>query len=289
MAARAIASLTLSFGLVSIPVKLYSATQASGAVSFNLLHKGCGSRLRQQYLCQREGVVVERADMVKGYEFAKDQYVVFAPEELKEMEEKGTNLVEIDAFVPSDSIDPVYYDRAYFLGPDKGGDKPYALLAEAMRQSGRSAVAKWAARGKQYIVQLRAVAGGIVMQQLLYAPEVRSIDELDIAATPVKDQELALAKQLIAQISADTFDPTAYKDDVKARIEAAIERKVEGKEIEVAPTLAEPAGQVIDLMEALRASVQQKTAAKAAPATRKGPRKVAPAAAPAERARAGRR
>jgi len=288
MAARAIASLTLSFGLVSIPVKLYSATQASGAVSFNLLHKGCGSRLRQQYLCQREGVVVERADMVKGYEFAKDQYVVFTPEELKEMEEKGTNLVEIDAFVPSDSIDPVYYDRAYFLGPDKGGDKPYALLAEAMRQSGRSAVAKWAARGKQYIVQLRAVAGGIVMQQLLYAPEVRSIDELDIAATPVKDQELALAKQLIAQISAYTFDPAAYKDDVKARIEAAIERKVEGKEIEVAPTLAETSGQVIDLMEALRASVQQKTAAKAAPAARKPPRKVAPAPA-AERARAGRR
>jgi DNA end-binding protein Ku len=297
MAARSIASLTLSFGLVSIPVKLYSATQASGAVSFNLLHKGCGSRLRQQYLCQREDVTVERADMVKGYEFAKDQYVVFTPEELKEMEEKGTNIVEIDAFVPSDSIDPVYYDRAYFLGPDKGGDKPYALLAEAMRQSHRSAVAKWAARGKQYIVQLRAVAGGIVMQQLLYAPEVRSIDELDIAATPVKEQELALAKQLIAQISTEAFDPQAYKDDVKARIEAAIEQKIEGKEIEVAPTLAEPSGQVIDLMEALRASVQQKsaaksapaTAAKAAPAARKPPRKVAPAPAPAERTRAARR
>ena len=294
MAARSIASLTLSFGLVSIPVKLYSATQASGAISFNLLHTGCGSRLRQQYLCAREGVPVERADMVKGYEFAKDQYVVFTPEELKEMEEKGTNIVEIDAFVPTDSIDPIYYDRAYFLGPDKGGDKPYALLAEAMRQSGRSAVAKWAARGKQYVVQLRAVAGGIVMQQLLYAPEVRTIDELDIAATPVRDQELALAKQLIDQISTDAFDPAAYKDDVKQRIEAAIERKIEGKEIEVAPTLSEPAGQVIDLMEALRASVQQKAAqkapaaAKAAAAARKPPRKVAPAPA-AERARAGRR
>jgi len=294
VAARSIASLTLSFGLVSIPVKLYSATQASGAISFNLLHKGCGSRLRQQYFCARESVPVERADMVKGYEFAKDQYVVFTPEELKEMEEKGTNIVEIDAFVPADSIDPVYYDRAYFLGPDKGGDKPYALLAEAMRQSGRSAVAKWAARGKQYIVQLRAVPGGIVMQQLLYAPEVRTIDELDIAATPVKDQELALAKQLIDQISTDSFDPAAYKDDVKARIEAAIEHKVEGKQIEVAPTLAEPAGQVIDLMEALRASVQQKaatrapSAAKAAASARKPPRKVAPAPA-AERARAGRR
>jgi len=291
MAARSIASLTLSFGLVSIPVKLYSATQATGAISFNLLHKGCGSRLRQQYLCQREGVVVERADMMKGYEFAKDQYVTFSTDELKEMEEKGTNIVEIDAFVPATSIDPVYYDRAYFLGPDKGGDKPYALLAEAMRRAGRTAVARWAARGKQYIVQLRPVEGGIVMQQLLYAPEVRSIGEVEIPAATVKDQELALAQQLIAQISVDTFDPTAYKDDVKARIEAAIERKIEGKEIEVAPTLAEPSGQVIDLMEALRASVAQKAASKpAATSTRKPPRKAAPAAAaPAERARAGRR
>jgi len=291
MAARSIASLTLSFGLVSIPVKLYSATQATGAISFNLLHKGCGSRLRQQYLCQREGVVVERADMMKGYEFAKDQYVTFSTDELKEMEEKGTNIVEIDAFVPATSIDPVYYDRAYFLGPDKGGDKPYALLAEAMRRAGRTAVARWAARGKQYIVQLRPVEGGIVMQQLLYAPEVRSIGEVEIPAATVKDQELALAQQLIAQISVDTFDPTAYKDDVKARIEAAIERKIEGKEIEVAPTLAEPSGQVIDLMEALRASVAQKAASKpAATTTRKPPRKAAPAAAaPAERARAGRR
>ena len=291
MTARAIASLTLSFGLVSIPVKLYSATQASGAVSFNLLHKGCGSRLRQQYICQREGIPVDRGDTIKGYEFAKDQYVTFTSEELKEMEEKGTNLVEIDAFVPSDSIDPVYYDRAYFLGPDKGGDKPYALLAEAMRRSGRTAVARWAARGKQFIVQLRAIEGGIVMQQLLYAPEVRSIEEIGIPATPVRDQELALAQQLIDQISEERFDPAAYKDDVRERIEAAIERKIEGKQIEVAPTLAEPAGQVIDLMEALRASVQQKAAGKA-PVERKAARKAAatPAAAPAQqRARAGRR
>jgi DNA end-binding protein Ku len=290
MAARAISSLTLSFGLVSIPVKLYSATQASGAVSFNLLHEGCGSRLRQQYICQREGVPVERADTIKGYEFAKDQYVTFTPEELKEMEEKGTNIVEIDAFVPSDSIDPVYYDRAYFLGPDKGGDKPYALLAEAMRRAKRTAVARWAARGKQYIVPLRPVEGGIVMQQLLYAPEVRSIREIDIPQTPVRDQELALAGQLIEQISEERFDPAAYKDDVRERIEAAIERKIEGRQIEVAPTLAEPAGQVIDLMEALRASVQQKATAKA-PAARKPARKAAAPnpVQPAARARGGRR
>jgi DNA end-binding protein Ku len=290
MAARSIGSLTISFGLVAIPVKLYSATKSDSSFSFNLLHKGCGSRLRQQYVCQREGVIVERADMMKGYEFQKDQYVTFNADELKEMEEKGTNIVEIDAFVPADSIDPVYYDRAYFLGPDKGGDKPYALLAEAMRRSNRTAVARWAARGKQYIVQLRAVEGGIVMQQLLYAPEVRSIGEIDIPQTPVRDQELALARQLIDQISEDRFDPAAYKDDVHERIEAAIERKIEGKEIEVAPTLAEPAGQVIDLMDALRASVQQKSAARTAPAARKAARKAsAPAVTTQQRARGGRR
>ena len=301
MAARALASLTLSFGLVSVPVKLYAATQAAGAISFNLLHKDCGSRLRQQYLCQREGVPVDRADMVKGYEFAKDQYVTFTPDELKEMEEKGTNVVEIDTFVPAESIDPVYYDRAYFLGPDKGGEKPYALLAEAMRQTGRSAVARWAARGKQYVVQLRAVAGGIVMQQLLYAPEVRSIDELAIPGAQVKDQELALARQLIEQIATERFDPVAYHDDVRARIEAAIERKIEGRQIEVSPTLSVPSAPVIDLMEALRASVAQRAGTKAAPGqaapARKPPRKATPAVktpetaapAPAQRVRAGRR
>src|SRR2546423_1688581 len=126
MAARAIASLTVSFGLVSIPVKLYSATQASGGVSFHPLHQKSGLRLPQQYMCIKEDVVVERSEMVKGYEFAKDQYVVFEPEELKALEEKGTHTVEITEFVPEESIDPIYYDKPYYLAPDKGGAKPYA-------------------------------------------------------------------------------------------------------------------------------------------------------------------
>src|SRR5690242_15174980 len=260
MAARALASVTVAFGMVSIPVKLYAATQAQAAISFNLLHKDCGSRLRQQYVCAKEGVVVERADMVKGYEFAKDQYVTFTPEELKELEEKGTQTIEISEFVPAESIDPIYYDKAYFLGPDKGGAKPYALLAESMRQTGQTAVGRYAARGKQYIVQLRAVPGGIVMQQLLYAPEVRSIDEVAIEQAPVKENELALAKQLIGQISSNTFDPKQYKDDVRERIEAAIEQKVQGQEIAISPTVPEAGGQVIDLMEALRASLQKTVA-----------------------------
>ena len=135
MAARSIGSLTISFGLVAIPVKLYSATQSANAISFNLLHKTCGSRLKQQYVCQKEGVVVERDDMVKGYEFAKDQYVLFTPEEIKALEEVGTHAVEISEFVPIESIDPVYFDKTYYLAPDKGAAKPYALLTEALKQA----------------------------------------------------------------------------------------------------------------------------------------------------------
>ena len=133
MAARSIGSLTVSFGLVAIPVKLYTATQSANAISFNLLHQTCGSRLRQQYLCQKEGVVVERDEMVKGYEFAKDQYVRFTPEEIKALEEVGTHSVDISEFVPIESIDPVYFDKTYYLAPDKGAAKPYGLLVEALK------------------------------------------------------------------------------------------------------------------------------------------------------------
>ena len=257
MAARSIASLTVSFGLVSIPVKLFSATEASRAISFNLLHKACGSRLKQQYICIKEEVPVAREDMVKGYEFAKDQYVIFSPEELKALEEAGTHMAEITEFVPIDAVDPVYFDKAYYLGPDKGGAKPFALLASALRESKRCALGRWAARGKQYIVMIRPVEDGLVMQQLLYAGEVRSIKDLEIPKTEVKDAELKLAKQLIEQQASDTFDPTAYTNEVAARIEAAVQKKVEGEEITLAEA-PEGGAQVIDLMEALRASLEKK-------------------------------
>ncbi|HSN20407.1 MAG TPA: Ku protein [Usitatibacter sp.] len=269
MAARSIASLTISFGLVSIPVKLYSATEASKAISFNLLHKTCGSRLKQQYLCIKEEVVVPREEMVKGYEFAKDQYVLFTPEELKALEETGTHMAEITEFVPIDSVDPVYYDKAYYLAPDKGGAKPYALLAKALAESGRCALGRWAARGKQYIVMIRPADDGLVMQQLLYANEVRSIQEIEIPATEVKDAELKLARQLIEAQASDAFDPTVYKDEVHDRIEAAIQKKVEGQEISTAEA-PEGGAQVIDLMEALRASLERKPAAPAKAAAAEG-------------------
>jgi DNA end-binding protein Ku len=277
MASRSIASLTVSFGLVSIPVKLHSATESTKAISFNMLHKGCGSRLKQQYFCIKEEIPVAREDMVKGYEFSKDQYVIFTPEELKAFEEAGTHMAEITEFVPLETVDPVYFDKAYYLSPDKGGAKPYALLAKALRETERCALGRWAARGKQYIVMIRAVEEGLVMQQLLYAGEVRPIKEVEIPETEVKDAELKLAKQLIDAQASERFDPSLYKDEVSTRIQAAIDKKVAGQEITMTEE-PEIGAQVIDLMEALRASLEKKPVA---PSADKGARRQAPAKAPA--------
>ena len=283
MAPRSIATLTVSFGLVSIPVKLFSATEASHAISFNLLHKGCGSRLKQQYLCAKEEVVVPREDMVKGYEFAKDQYVMFSPEELKAVEEAGTHSAEIAEFVPIASIDPVHFDKAYYLAPDKGGAKPYALFARALRESKRCAIGRWGARGKQYIVMIRPVADGLVMQQLLYAGEVRSMQEIEIPKGEVKDAELKLAQQLIEQQSSEAFDPAPYVDEVRTRIEAAIQKKVDGQEITMAEA-PEGGAQVIDLMEALRASLEKKAPGKGREAKAEAPKAETDARKPPKRA-----
>jgi DNA end-binding protein Ku len=265
--ARAIATGTISFGLVSIPVKLYSATQASAGISFNMLHAKCGTRLKQQYICPRDNEIVGRDQTVKGYEFAKDQYVTFTPEELKSLEEKATQTIEISEFVPLEKIDPVYFDKAYYLGPEKGGEKAYRLLSEAMRETGRSGLARYAARGKQYLVLLRPSAdGGLVMQQLLYADEVRPASDVPMVDAEVKESELKLAKQLIEQIASETFEPTKYEDDVRKRIEEDIKRKVDGQEIAVAGPEPEPA-RIIDLMEALKASLGKNKGATAATST----------------------
>jgi DNA end-binding protein Ku len=266
MAARSIASLTLSFGLVSIPVKLYSATESAGTVRFNLLAPD-GGRVKQQYVSERTGDVVERNQMVKGYEFEKDRFVVFTREELKALEESASHVVEIVAFIPEKAVDPLYYDKAYFLAPDKRGAKPYTLLMQAMRKSGRCALAKWSWKGKQYVVQVRPGEDGLVLQQLLYADEVRSQAELDIEKVAVADAELKLALQLIDQISQDTYDPAEFKDEEKERVLAAIDEKIAGKDIVAHEAVETTTGaQVIDLVAALQASLGGKGAKKAAPA-----------------------
>jgi DNA end-binding protein Ku len=272
MAARSIGSLTISFGLVAIPVKLYTATQSANAISFNLLHKTCGSRLRQQYICQKEAVTVERDEMVKGYEFAKDQYVRFTPEEIKALEEVGSHSVDISEFVPIESIDPVYFDKTYYLAPDKGAAKPYGLLVEALKQSKRCGVGHWAARGKGYIVILRPIGDVLAMQQLHFAADVKSAAEIDVPKSEVKPAELKLAQQLIDQQTQPQYDAQAYKDEVRGRIEAAVQKKVEGQEISVAEEAPVGEGKVIDLMDALRASLEKSEKAHTQ-VSRLGPRK----------------
>ena len=266
-AARSIASLTLSFGLVSIPVRLYSATEAEASVRFNLLTKD-GSRVKQQYISEKTLKVVPRSEMVKGYEVEKDHYVLFSSEELKALEEASDPSVEIVAFIPERSVDPLYYDKAYLLAPDKRGEKPYQLLKEAMDQSGRCALAKWAWKTRQHVVQIRASGEGLVLQQLRYAAEVRSLKELSIAKTKVSAGELQLALQLIDQISEDSYDPSQFEDEEKKRVLAAIDKKIAGKKVVAAqaPEAAAPGGQIIDLMDALKASLGKRAPAAKSPA-----------------------
>jgi DNA end-binding protein Ku len=278
MAARSIASLSLGFGLVSIPVKLYSATESSGSIRFNLLTKD-GARVRQQYVSEKDPTtVVPRAEMIKGYEFEKDRYVLFTPDELKALEESASHTIDIVSFIPEKAVDPLYYDKAYFLAPDKRGAKSYALLRAAMQQSGRCALAKWAWKGKQYVVQVRAAEDGLVLQQLLYADEVRSLKDLEIEQAEPSQAEVKLALQLIDQIAQDGYDPSQYVDEEKQRILAAIDAKIAGKQVVAAEERAsEAGGQIIDLTEMLRASLARSGSPRAAGA---GAEKVA--ALPAE-------
>jgi DNA end-binding protein Ku len=265
MAARAIASGTISFGLVSIPIKLYSTSESSAGISFNLLHAKCKGRLKQQYICPTDdNEIVNREDMVKGFEFSKGQYVTFTAEELEAVEETASKAIEITEFVPAEKIDPVYVDKMYYVGPDKGGDRPYKLLGEAMRRTGRAALAKYAARGKQYLVLVTPRPDGLIMQQLHYADEVRSFSEVPVGEAEIKEAELKLAVQIVEQISNDEFHPENYRDEVKDRVLAQVQRKVEGQEITATAAPASQA-QIIDLMEALKASLQLKGPAKAAP------------------------
>jgi DNA end-binding protein Ku len=258
MPPRPIASANISFGLVSVPVSLYSASESSANVSFNMLHKKCGTRLKQQYICPKEDVVVEKDDVAKGYEFSKGQYVTFSPEEIKALDEKATNSIDIAEFVPLDAVDRMYLDKVYFLGPDKGGDRAYSLLGEALKTTGRAALGQYSARGKQHLVLVRPLDGVLVMEQLHYPAELRAAKDVPHPDTPVKEAELALARQLIEQSATEEFRPENYHDTVRERVLEAIQQKVEGEEItaEAAP----PETKIIDLMDALKASLAKQGA-----------------------------
>jgi DNA end-binding protein Ku len=257
MPARSIASATISFGLVSVPVNLFSSSESSASVSFNMLHAKCGSRLKQQYLCASEGTVVEKDEITKGYEFSKGQYVKFTPEEIKALDEKATNAIDIAEFVPLAAVDRIYLEKVYYLGAGKGGDRAYRLLVAALADTGRAALGQYSARGKQYLVLLRPMGDMLVMEQLHYAGELKSADEVPLPEVALKDAELALARQLIEQASVEEFRPENYHDTVRERVLEAIQQKVEGQDITAAPAEA-PQTKIIDLMDALKASLAKR-------------------------------
>jgi len=257
MAPRAIGSGIISFGLVNIPVKLYSAAESAVQISFHQLHDKCKSRIRQQLWCPVDNEVVPREHIVKGYEFARDQYVLFTGEELKALEEASTKAMEISEFVPLSSVDPLYFESGWYLGPDKGADRPYRLLTEALEQAQHAAIAKYSTRGREELVLLRPYQGALVMQTLRYADELRPISEVPRGEGEVKPAELALAKQFIDQLSTETFEPAKYEDTYRKKLQAVIDSKVAGEPVSIAPA-EPPRTQVIDLMEALKASLARR-------------------------------
>jgi DNA end-binding protein Ku len=274
MPARNIATATISFGLVSVPVQIFSSAESKASVSFNMLHKKCGSRVKQQYICPKDNdEVVPRDEMVKGYEFSKDQYVILTNDEIKALEEKGTGTIDVQEFVPLDKVDREYLEKVYYLGPNKGGERAYRLLAEALTATGKAAVGQYAARGRQYLIVLRPKDGRLVMEQLHYSDELRSINEVDVPEGEVKPMELTLAKQLIEQTSTESFEPAKYKDVVRDRMLGEIQKKIEGQEITLSEKPAETSGKIIDLMEALKASLANAPAAEAPKETKKKGRK----------------
>jgi DNA end-binding protein Ku len=261
MPARAVLSGTISFGLVSIPVKFFTAA-SSEQVSFNMLHKKCGGRLKMQFVCPTDNnEVVERSETVKGYEYSKGQYVQFNEEELKALETERGGSIEITEFVPVTSVDFLQVEKSYYLGPDKGGDKAYRLLGEAMTAKGRVAVGRWSARGKEQVVLVRPYGkDGLVIHQLYYSNEMRAFSEIDTGATfTFSEKEHELAEKLIEELGTDSFDATKYTDSFSERVKSAVDQKVAGQEITIAPEA--PKAQIIDLFEALKkslADVQEK-------------------------------
>jgi len=254
MSARPMGSATVSFGLVSVPVKFYSTSDSSATIRFNWISPSSGSRVKQKYWDPKEDRLVEREELVKGYEFAKDQFVLFEPEELKVLDAQSSEAIEIVEFIPFEAVERLWLDRAYFLGPAKGGERAYRLLSAALQKTGRAALGRYAARGKEYIVLVRPIGEGLLLEQLYYPAELRSFEEVPIGDAEVKKAELDLAVQLIEQAAVDEFHPEQFEDTVQQRIMALIEKKIEGEEITAAPE-AEPEGKIIDLMEALKASL----------------------------------
>jgi len=261
MASRSVASGSISFGLVSIPVKLFPAT-SSKAISFNLLHAKDNSRIQQKIYCPVDDAIVDRSELVRGFQVEKGRFVTFTDEELKSLEAQGDHTIEISEFVPLSKVDPVYFEEPYYLGCEPTSAKAYHLLAEAMAQSAHVALAQHTMRGKEHLVLIRPHEKGLILHTMHYADEVRSVADIDRGIdAPVKESELELAKRLIGELTAEKFEPVKYKDRYRERVLEAAEKKIQGEQITEAPPEARRA-QVIDLMSALKASLEKRGAAK---------------------------
>ena len=277
-------SANISFGLVSIPIRMYTAASAGG-VSFNQLHPKCGGRVKQQLICPTCNEVVERSTLTKGYEFAKDQYVQFTDDELKALEGEASRMIDIAEFVPLVQVDPIYFEKTYYLGPDKGGEKAYRLLSDAMKESGRVALAKYVMRGKENLVLIRASQDGLMLHTMYFADEIRDFGEVDKGEdAKLKPGEMELAKRLVNELASDKFKPEQYADEYRGRVLTAVEEKVEGKEVTSLAPQAQRA-QVIDLMDALKQSLGKKGSS-SSPASDGTSKKAGLEKKPAARARA---
>ena len=256
MAARPIGSATISFGLVSIPVKLYSTVDSTRTIRFNYLSDDGSqvSRVKQQYIRATDGEVVQRSELIQGYEFSKGQYVTFTAEELKALNVESTNAIDIAEFIPLADVERIYIDHVYYLGPDTGAARSYHLLKQALQETGRAALANFAKRGRSHLVLVRPMSDGLVLEQLKYQEELRTFDEVPLDSVEVADGELDLAIQIIEQRTNEAFEPDKFEDGVRAHMLELIQQKVEGKEVSVAPE-ERPEAKIIDLMEALKASV----------------------------------
>lgn len=285
----------ISFGLVNIPVKVYSANDSSGKISFNQLHAERKTRLKQQMYDPETGEIVPRDKIVKGYEYAKDQYIVFTEEELDALELATSRSMDITEFVPIDTVDPLFYESGYYLGPDKGAERAFKLLAAGMEDMKHAAVAKYVRSGRQNLILLRPYGPGIVMQMLRFPDELKGQGDVPIPEATISDAELGLARQFIQQLAKPKFDATQYKDEYREKLKTLIDQKVKGETVTLTPVAA-PVAKVVDLMEALKASLAKSGAVPApAPAAtpaaeeRKGPKAAARDEAPAPKKAKGKK
>jgi DNA end-binding protein Ku len=287
MALRPLRNATISFGLVNIPVRFYTATKSED-IGFNLLHESCGSRVNRKWWCPQHEEMIGMEDMIRGYPIAKNRYVTFSNEEIEALESDNNRALEITEFVDLEEIDPVFFEKAYYLGPAPGGSKTYKLLSQAMKKQNKVAVARWVSGNREHLVVLRPYEEGLILHTMYYADEVRDFSAIETEDSELRDKEVALAEMLIGELSVDRFDPLAYKDEYRERLMDKIRAKSEGETIITTSPEEEKAAEVVDIMEALRRSLEAGAGAaprKRAPAKRAPAKPAAAKAAPSTKKR----